>query len=57
MGLLQFFFQEGAANADTVSTAKLTFLDLAMKGGLVMAIIVLLSLVAAYIFIERFVVI
>lgn len=57
MGLLQFFFQEGAANADKVSTAKLTFLDLAMKGGFVMLIIVLLSLVAAYIFIERFVVI
>jgi biopolymer transport protein ExbB len=54
MGLLQIILQEGAATAvETASTAKLTLIDLAMKGGWVMLIIVLLSFVAAYIFIER----
>ena len=54
MGLLQIILQEGAATAvDAASTAKLTLIDLAVKGGWVMLIIVLLSFVAAYIFIER----
>ena len=54
MGLLQIILQEGAATAvDAASTAKLTLIDLAIKGGWVMLIIVLLSFVAAYIFIER----
>jgi biopolymer transport protein ExbB len=43
--------------AETTTTAKLTLLDLAIKGGWVMIPIILLSFVAAYIFIERFYVI
>ncbi|HHU34197.1 MAG TPA: MotA/TolQ/ExbB proton channel family protein [Bacteroidetes bacterium] len=54
MGLLQIILQEGATTAvETASTAKLTLIDLAIKGGWIMLIIVLLSFVAAYIFIER----
>jgi biopolymer transport protein ExbB len=54
MTFLQFMMQEGAATADPT---KLTILDLAIKGGWVMVPIILLSFVAAYIFIERFYVI
>jgi biopolymer transport protein ExbB len=54
MTFLQFMMQEGAAAADPT---KLTILDLAIKGGWVMVPIILLSFVAAYIFIERFYVI
>lgn len=55
MALLQIMMQEGAvpAAADT----KLTLLDLTIKGGWVMIPIILLSFIAAYIFIERFFVI
>ncbi len=42
---------------ENVSAAKLTLLDMTLKGGWVMIPIVLLSFVAAYIFIERFYVI
>lgn len=57
MGFLQFMLQEGAATVETASTTKLTLLDFAIKGGWVMIPIVLLSLIAAYIFIERYYVI
>lgn len=57
MTFLQFMLQEVPAAAEKTSAAKLTLLDLAMKGGWVMIPIVLLSLVAAYIFIERYYVI
>lgn len=43
--------------AENASAAKLTLFDLAIKGGWVMIPIILLSFVAAYIFIERFYVI
>lgn len=49
--------QEGAVTLERTSGMKLTVLDLAIKGGWVMIPIVFLSLVAAYIFIERFYVI
>ncbi|HOU02897.1 MAG TPA: MotA/TolQ/ExbB proton channel family protein [Bacteroidales bacterium] len=49
--------QGGALPAEAASEIKLTLLDLAIKGGWVMIPIILLSFVAAYIFIERFYVI
>lgn len=48
--------QEGTAPAEKIAS-KLTLLDLTIKGGWVMIPIILLSIVAAYIFIERFFVI
>jgi biopolymer transport protein ExbB len=57
MIFLQFAMQEIPAAAERTSAMKLTLLDLAIKGGWVMIPIVLLSFVAAYIFIERFYVI
>ena len=57
MIFLQFVMQEIPAAAERTSAMKLTLLDLAIKGGWVMIPIVLLSFVAAYIFIERFYVI
>ena len=57
MIFLQFVMQEIPAVAERTSAMKLTLLDLAIKGGWVMIPIVLLSFVAAYIFIERFYVI
>ncbi len=57
MGFLQFFMQELPETAQATSASKLTLLDFAIKGGWIMIPIVLLSLVAAYIFIERFYVI
>ena len=57
MTFLLFILQEGPATVERTTAAKLTLLDLAMKGGWVMIPIVLLSLVAAYIFIERYYVI
>jgi biopolymer transport protein ExbB len=58
MGFLQFIMQDVNLPAETVATdAHMTLLDFAMKGGWVMIPIVLLSFVAAYIFIERFYVI
>ncbi len=57
MAFIQFFMQEGPVTIERTSEMKLTLLDLAIKGGWVMIPIVLLSLVAAYIFVERFYVI
>lgn len=57
MGFLQFLMQEGPEAVETAGSVKLTLLDFAMKGGWVMVPIVLLSLIAAYIFIERYYVI
>ncbi|MGB8491035.1 MAG: MotA/TolQ/ExbB proton channel family protein [Bacteroidales bacterium] len=57
MTFLELSMQEGAAVLEPVGAGKLTLLDFAVKGGWVMIPIALLSLVAAYIFIERFFVI
>lgn len=43
--------------ADTPDEVKLSILDLALKGGWIMLPIILFSLIAIYIFIERFIVI
>ncbi|HEX2969335.1 MAG TPA: MotA/TolQ/ExbB proton channel family protein [Bacteroidales bacterium] len=56
MALLAFIMQEGTTTA-AATDSKLTLLDFAIKGGWVMIPIILLSFVAAYIFIERFYVI
>ncbi len=53
MAFIQLFLQEGPVTLEKTSEMRLTLLDLAIKGGWVMIPIVLLSLVAAYIFIER----
>ncbi len=56
MGFLQF--SAGWTSGSSVNfTAKLTLLDFTIKGGWVMIPIILLSFVAAYIFIERYFVI
>ncbi len=57
MAFIQALMQEVPAAVESTSQMKLTLLDLAIKGGWVMIPIVLLSFVAAYIFIERFYVI
>lgn len=57
MGYLQAMVQGISLPVETTTTAKLTLLDLAIKGGWVMIPIILLSFVAAYIFIERYYVI
>ena len=57
MGFTQFIMQGGALPPETTSEIKLTLFDLAFKGGWVMIPIILLSFVAAYIFIERYYVI
>jgi biopolymer transport protein ExbB len=57
MGLLIFLSQEVTLPAQQVAQEKLTLLDLTIKGGWVMIPIILLSFVAAYIFIERYYVI
>jgi biopolymer transport protein ExbB len=57
MAFIQVLMQEVPAAVESTSQMKLTLLDLAIKGGWVMIPIVLLSFVAAYIFIERFYVI
>ena len=57
MGFLQFIIQEGPGTVEQASEIRLTLLDLAIKGGWVMIPIILLSFVAAYIFIERYYVI
>jgi biopolymer transport protein ExbB len=56
MGFLQFIMQD-LPSAAQPAAEKLTLLDFAIKGGWVMIPIILLSLVAAYIFIERYYVI
>jgi biopolymer transport protein ExbB len=57
MGFLQYTMQDVSLPVQNAGEMKLTLLDLAIKGGWVMIPIVLLSFVAAYIFIERFYVI
>ncbi len=57
MAFLQFIMQDGAVPVENAGAMKLTLLDLAIKGGWVMIPIILLSFVAAYIFIERYYVI
>lgn len=57
MGLLQFIVQDLPGAAQTSAQTKMTLLDFAIKGGWVMIPIFLLSIVAAYIFIERYYVI
>jgi biopolymer transport protein ExbB len=57
MALIQIILQGGQVPVQQAGEMKLTLLDLAIKGGWVMIPIVLLSFVAAYIFIERFYVI
>jgi len=57
MAFLQLIMQEGVVPVEQASEMKLTLLDLAIKGGWVMIPIILLSFVAAYIFIERYYVI
>lgn len=56
MGFLQLILQEGSVPVAKAAD-KMTLLDLTIKGGWVMIPIILLSFVAAYIFIERFYVI
>jgi biopolymer transport protein ExbB len=57
MGFLQFILQTSSVPVEKAGEMKLTLLDLAIKGGWVMIPIILLSFVAAYIFIERYYVI
>jgi len=57
MGFLLLMMQEGSVPVESAGEMKLTLLDLAIKGGWVMIPIILLSFVAAYIFIERYYVI
>jgi len=57
MAFLELMLQEGTVPVDKAGEMKLTLLDLAIKGGWVMIPIILLSFVAAYIFIERYYVI
>ena len=58
MGFLQFIMQDVNLPAEPVAAdTHMTLLDFAFKGGWVMIPIVLLSFVAAYIFIERYYVI
>ena len=57
MVFLQFVMQDGPGAVQTVRETKMTLLDFAIKGGWVMIPIILLSLVAAYIFFERYYVI
>jgi biopolymer transport protein ExbB len=57
MALLQFIMQDGVLPVEKAGAMKLTLLDLTIKGGWVMIPIILLSFVAAYIFIERYYVI
>ena len=57
MGLFFLLPQDVNLPAQGAAQAKLTLLDLTIKGGWVMIPIILLSFVAAYIFIERYYVI
>jgi len=58
MGFLQFILQQDVtAPVETAGEMDLTILDFAIKGGWMMIPIILLSFVAAYIFIERYYVI
>lgn len=61
-GLLLQITQNGQAIADTAGmmagddagVLRLSFLDLAMKGGWILAILAVMSIIAIYIFIERY---
>ena len=57
MVFIMSMLQDVSLPVENVGASKLTLLDLAVKGGWVMIPILLLSFVAAYIFIERFYVI
>jgi biopolymer transport protein ExbB len=57
MGFFYFILQDVNLPAGSAGQMKLTLLDLTIKGGWVMIPIILLSFVAAYIFIERYYVI
>jgi biopolymer transport protein ExbB len=57
MTFIQLILQGGSVPVEKAGAMKLTLLDLAIKGGWVMIPIILLSFVAAYIFIERYYVI
>jgi len=57
MAFIQLIMQAGSVPVEKAGAMKLTLLDLAIKGGWVMIPIILLSFVAAYIFIERYYVI
>ena len=57
MAFIQLILQGGPITVEKAGAMKLTLLDLAIKGGWVMIPIILLSFVAAYIFIERYYVI
>jgi biopolymer transport protein ExbB len=57
MVFLEFVLQDVTAPVVKAAATKLTLLDLTIKGGWVMIPIILLSFVAAYIFIERYYVI
>jgi len=57
MAFLQLIMQDGVVPVENAVASKLTLLDLTIKGGWVMVPIILLSFVAAYIFIERYYVI
>jgi biopolymer transport protein ExbB len=52
--LLQANMADAAAQAAEGTTNELSFLDLAIKGGWVMIPIILLSIIAVYIFFERY---
>jgi len=54
MSLLHLIIQQGSVAGEKAGAVKLTLLDLTIKGGWVMVPIILLSFVAAYIFIERY---
>jgi len=57
MAFLELMLQGGSLPVEKTGGMELTLLDLAIKGGWVMIPIILLSFVAAYIFIERYYVI
>ena len=57
MAFLELVMMQDVTVPATAADSKLTLLDFAFKGGWVMIPIILLSFVAAYIFIERFYVI
>ncbi len=57
MSFALMLMQQGPSAAQNAASPELTLLDFAIKGGWVMIPIILLSLVAAYIFFERYFVI
>jgi biopolymer transport protein ExbB len=57
MAFINIILQGGSVPLEKAGAMKLTLLDLAVKGGWVMIPIILLSFVAAYIFVERYYVI